>query len=326
MRRAPRQRAGFQRSRMRVLTVCLVLILAAATLFAAYRHLQRNSYDALMGAAEELYAQEQYGPAYKAYKNTVVRYPDKFAPLLGAARSAEHGGRLEEAIGAYRSILDFLANSPFAPPLSLTSALYEIGRLHSLLKLWDKAEESFNASVEADSANYAAHFALGGVLEERGRLPEALTAYKNALGVSPSSEAAQDAVKRVSLILSPPPSSQVKTAEDVKRKYDEALRGGIAALERRSYRDASQFFAEALAVRSADADAWVGFAEARAGLGDTSGAITSLERALEREPEHASAKSRLDELRKEKNKKTPPSKPERGTRSLRRKVIFPFYT
>jgi tetratricopeptide (TPR) repeat protein len=314
---------------MRVFTVCLVLILAAATLFAAYRHLRRNSYDALMGAAEELCAQEQYGPAYEAYKNAAVRYPDKFAPLLGAARSAERGERLEDAIEAYRSILDFLAHSPFVPivpTLSLTSVLYEIGRLHSLLKLWDKAEESFKASVEADSANYAAHFALGSVLEERGRLLEALTAYKNALGVSPSSEAAQDAVKRVSLILSPPPSSQVKTAEDVKRKYDEALRGGIAALERRSYRDASQFFAEALAVRSADADAWVGFAEARAGLGDTSGAITSLERALEREPGHTSAKSRLDELRKEKGKKTPLLKPERGARSLHRKTIFPFYT
>jgi tetratricopeptide (TPR) repeat protein len=282
---------------MRVLTVLLVLTLVTATAFAAYRHLRRNSYSALMNAAEEFYLEAQYEPAYEAYQDVAARYPGKTEPLQGAAHSAERAGQLEDAVRAYRSILSVTPRFPSEAALPLTLVLYETGRLYSLLKLWDKAVESFRGSVEADSANYTAHFALGGALEEQGKLAEALTAYRNALGVSPSSETAQDAVKRVSQLLSPPPP--LKAAEDAKRKYDEAVRGGIAALERKSYRDASQFFAEALAVRSDDADAWVGFADARAELGDAPGAIKSLERALEREPNHVAAKSRLDELRKE---------------------------
>jgi tetratricopeptide (TPR) repeat protein len=199
MRRALRKRAGFRGSRGRVFALVLFLILAAGTLFAGYRHSRRNSYDALMNEAAELYGQERYTPAYEVYQNAASRYPGRDEPLLGAARSAERAGRLEEAIEAYDALL---GRFPSGATISRSAVFFEIGRLYSVLKVWNKACENLENAVTADATNYDAYFALGGALEEQGKLEEAARAYRHALDLSPSSNAARDAVKRISLLLS----------------------------------------------------------------------------------------------------------------------------
>jgi tetratricopeptide (TPR) repeat protein len=95
----------------------------------------------------------------------------------------------------------------------------------------------------------------------------------------------------------PDPETVEKTLRE--RQYEHSLRMGGVALELSRYDEASRHFADALNVRSDDAGAWTFFAEARAGLGDVSGAIQSLRRALERDPALESAKIRLSDLEKE---------------------------
>jgi hypothetical protein len=81
------------------------------------------------------------------------------------------------------------------------------------------------------------------------------------------------------------------------QKYAESVQVGNVALRLKRYDEASQRFAEALAIRSDDVGAWLGFADAREGLGDLAGAIRSCERVLERESDNPDAQARLVVLR-----------------------------
>jgi tetratricopeptide (TPR) repeat protein len=101
--------------------------------------------------------------------------------------------------------------------------------------------------------------------------------------------------------------------------YVSAFLSGAEALDDKHYEAASKYFAEALSIQSDDAVVWVGFAEARAHLGDSSGAITSLERALERDPGNEEAKSKLDAIIAERNAQN--KKPARRSTSRPRSFI-----
>ncbi|MDR2178972.1 MAG: tetratricopeptide repeat protein [Synergistaceae bacterium] len=318
-RSASYKRSGFRGNRGRFLAFCIFVLFLVGTVFAAYRHLQRNSYASLLEGAKTLYDQEQYEPALAAYKQTSERYPRKVEPLLGMAHAAERVGRVEEAIMAYRASLELF---PASAAPSRSGIFYEIGRLYSTLKVWDRAQENFQEAVAVDSTHYGAYFALGGVLEEQGKPEEAIRAYKQALDLSPSSDAAQEAIRRVSLLL---PSAEPKQDQDslAEQKYEHSVQVGSVALELKHYEEASRYFSEALAIRSDDAKVWVGFADSRVNLGDTAGAIKSLERALERDPDHDGAKSKLSklkegQLKEGQNKKKTPSRPRKTPRSTPR--------
>jgi tetratricopeptide (TPR) repeat protein len=211
-------------------------------------------------------------------------------------------GRVDDAVTAYRMCAE---RFPASAAQSRSGVFYEIGRLYASKRAWDKAQESFEEAIAADAANYVAYFALGGAFEEQDRLDRALTSYKQALDISPSSDAAQEAIKRVSLVVSAREEAEKNAL--AARSYDQALKNGTDALEGKRYDEASRYFSDALAIRSDDANAWAGFAEARANLGDSAGAIKSLERALERDPEHQGAKSKLAAIEEAQKKK--------GTRS-----------
>ena len=308
------KRSGFRGNRGCFLALCVLALFLIGTTVAAYRHLQRNSYASLMGGAKTLYDQEQYEPAFDAYKQASDRYPDRVEPLLGMAHSAERVGRVEEAIMTYRASLGLF---PAGAAPSRSGIFYEIGRLYSALKAWDRAQENFQEAVAEDSTNYNAYFALGGALEEQDKPEEAIKAYKQALDLSPSSDAAQEAIRRTSLLLLPAESGKDQDSL-AEQKYGHAIQVGNVALELKHYAEASRYFSEALAIRSDDADIWVGFADARANLGDAAGAIKSLERALEQDPAHGDAKSKLAELKEAQNKKKSPSRSRKTPRSAPR--------
>jgi tetratricopeptide (TPR) repeat protein len=285
------KRGGLRKSRGRFFTLCIVVVIIVCTATALYRNVRRNSFDMMMDKARGLYAQEQYAASYEAYGEASLEYPERVEPLLGKAHSAERMGRADDAITAYRSSLEHF---PSDAAHSRSSAFYEIGRLYSTLKAWDKAQESFEKAIVADAANYGAYFSLGNSLEEQDQPDRALAAYKRALELSPSSDAAGEAVRRTSLVLSA--REEKERHEIAERGYAQAVLSGDVALGGKRYDEASRYFSEALAVRSNDAVAWTGFAEARFRLGDTAGAIKSLERALERDPDHEPAKSKLAEI------------------------------
>jgi tetratricopeptide (TPR) repeat protein len=200
---------------------------------------------------------------------------------------------------------------------SRSNVFYEIGRLSFALQKWDEAQKNFEEAIAADGVNYAAYFTLGNSFEEQNQFDKALAAYKRVLELSPASGAAEEAMKRVTLIL----AFKKEEEKNVEREtmYVSAFLSGAEALDDKHYEAASKYFAEALAIRSDDAVVWVGFAEARAHLGDSSGAITSLERALERDPGNEEAKSKLDAIIAERNAQN--KKPARRSTSRPRSFI-----
>ncbi len=315
------RRPGFRGNRGRLFTLCILVILIAGTVFALWRHMRRNSLDALMTEADDLYRQERYEPAFEVYSRAASGYPTRIEPLLGMAHSAERMGRIETAIHAYSSVSEVL---PPDATGARSSTFCETGRLYSVLKSWDKAQEYFEKAVDLDATNYNAFFALGNALEEQDKPEKALSNYKRALDLSPSSDAASKAVKRITDRLNAEKKNAADAAAEA-QKYGQAVQTGNVALGLKRYDEASQRFAEALAIRSDDDAVWVGFADAREGLGDTAGAIKSLERALERNPKNADARTKLDALTKAGEKKSPPAKkpqqPPKKSRSAPRGAI-----
>lgn len=303
------RRPGFRGNRGRLFTLCILLILVAGTAFALWKHMQRNSLDALMADADDLYQQERYESAFEVYSHAASSYPARIEPLVGMAHSAERMGHIETAIQAYASVVGAL---PPDATGARSSAFYETGRLYSILRNRDQAQEYFEKAVDLDPTNYSSFFALGNVLEELDEPEKALPNYKRALDLSPSSDAAAQAVKRITDQLNADKKAAADAAADA-QKYGQAIQTGNVALGLKQYGEASQRFAEALAIRSDDATAWVGFADAREGLGDTSGAIKSLERALERDPKNSDARTKLDALTKTVEKKNPPAKKNTAT-------------
>ena len=294
------KRSGFRKDHVRLLTLCALAIIIIGTAIALYRNMQRGSYGAMMARAQELFGQEQYTDALEAFHETSRRHPDRIEPLLGIAHSAERMGRVEEAITAYRLSME---RFPADAAHLRSKTFYEIGRLYAMLKAWEEAQESFERAVAADAANFSAYFSLGNSLEQQNQPDMALLAYMQALDLSPSSDAAREAVRRVSLALSA--REEIEQAALVEQQFQQAIQSGRIALGDARFREASDYFAKALAIRSDDASAWVGFGEARFRLGDTVGAVRSMERALERNPEYERAKSRLAEIEAQNRRNTP---------------------
>jgi len=280
-----------RKNQRRFVTLCVLAIIVIGAATALYRYMHRSSYDVMMSGAHDLYEQRQYPQAFEAYNKASQRYPGRVEPILGTAHAAGRIGRVGDAIAAYRLCLE---RFPADAADLRSNVFYETGLLHVTLKAWDKAQESFEAAIAANAENYGAYFSLGDSLEAQNQVDKAILAYKQALDLNPSSDAAREAVKRTSLIL----SSIEKIDNDavLMRKYEQALISGDVALVDERFREASNYFAEAIAIHSDDVRAWVGFGEARFKLGDTVGAVKYLERALEREPENERAKSRLAEI------------------------------
>jgi tetratricopeptide (TPR) repeat protein len=312
-----KRRIGFQRSGGRIFTFCIILVIIAGTLFAAVRHARRNSYDVLMVQAQAQYEEKQYQSAFEIYKQASERNNGRVEPVLGMARSAEGLEKFEQAIDIYHSGMELL---PFDAASFRAVLLCERGRLYVALKDWESAQENFEAASALDATNFNAWYSLGSVLEERGRLQEALPAYRHARDVSPSAAAAREAVERVSAKLVPP---EEDPSVRQTRQYSEAVQVGTVALGLKNYTEASKRFAEALVIRSDDAVAWLGFADARQGLGDLAGAVSSCERVLEKDPNNAAARVKLAGLRekaREGGGKKPPQpnrRPRRAPRSFR---------
>jgi len=97
--------------------------------------------------------------------------------LIAAARQASSAGRLEEARTAYEKAIAATPDS---------AVLYrELGTVERRLGNTTGALEQFNRAVALDSTDAIALAQTGEILEERGDLAGAETAYRNAHGADP---------------------------------------------------------------------------------------------------------------------------------------------
>ena len=310
MRRAAREAARREEApkrRTRLIALAAAAILLLGTAFALYRHIQRNSQSFIAQEAQALYDAERYDEAIASYQRGFERYPDSPDFLLGLARSSEKAGQTEQSLTAWRLYLNQI---PEAETAHRSQALYEIGRLYALTRMPDKAIESLIQASNLDATHYDTSFVLGRLLEEQNRPAEALSAYRRALELRPSSSEAADAVKRVAGLIAPSPQPE---SDDSGREYARHLEVGTVALNLKRYDDALSHFNQALSIKSDDERPWLGAAGAYQGKGQNAEALKFLQDAQKSVSRSVTLEAKIDEL-EQSLKKTAPLAPEKRRR------------
>ena len=304
---ARREEAPKRRTRLIALAATTVLLLGTA--FALYRHIQRNSKSFIAQEGQGLYDEERYDEAMASYQRGFERYPDSPDFLLGLARSSEKAGQTEQSLTAWRLYLNQIPEDKAA---NRSQALYEIGRLYALTRMPDKAIESLIQASNLDATHYDTSFVLGRLLEEQNRPAEALSAYRRALELRPSSPEAADAVKRVAGLIAPSPQPE---ADDSGREYARHLEVGTVALNLKRYDDALSHFNQALSIKSDDERPWLGAAGAYQGKGQNAEALKFLQDAQKSVSRSVTLEAKIDELEQSLKKAAPPAPAKRRRRT-----------
>lgn len=160
-------------------------------------------------SAYEAYRAGDYAQAEADYRFVLVHKPDNRDALLGIAALAVSNGRLDEAFGLYRRVLEINPGDPVA--LAALTALQEesdplvgenrlrqllaadpdapylhfaLGNLHAAQGQWSEAQQAYFDAYRRDSENgdYAYNLAVG--LDHLGQRQAALRYYRRALEVA----------------------------------------------------------------------------------------------------------------------------------------------
>ena len=111
--------------------------------------------------------------AEDCYRKNLEFAPDHLGSLAFLSKLLKDTGRIEEAISHYHRILVLLPeNSGWLN--SLGSALMSKGD-------WDEAERYLRKAIACDASYGPAHFNLGNLLKDKGRIAEARDSYAAAL-------------------------------------------------------------------------------------------------------------------------------------------------
>jgi tetratricopeptide (TPR) repeat protein len=110
-------------------------------------------------------------------RNQVLRVRESEAWFQKGLELEETGAPVEEAVDAYRKVLDL---NPGA-----AGALVNLGTIYYRLRKFGEAEKYYGQAVEADPEYPLAEFNLGNLYDEQGRMKEAFEHYRRALALNP---------------------------------------------------------------------------------------------------------------------------------------------
>ncbi|MDR2175321.1 MAG: tetratricopeptide repeat protein [Synergistaceae bacterium] len=170
--------SGFRAKYGRFAAAGVAVFLIAGTIFLTYNHLRRNSYGFLMENAKMLYDRRMYEESLRAYREVSLMYPDRVDPFLGVALASERTGRFEEAIEAYKCVLDLEPFYNFAQ-----DELTRISRVSEEAGKEEDGEENFSAGGDADAQKYDHAVQMGKIALLEGSYGEASRHFSDALAL-----------------------------------------------------------------------------------------------------------------------------------------------
>jgi Flp pilus assembly protein TadD len=216
---------------------------------------------------------------------------ETIAAAVEAARRLRSAGRLDDAVRAYRAILN---QNP-----SVIEALNGLGIALAQLGRFDEAAATFRTTIEKAPNHPEAHNNLGNALSRCGRLDDAIEAYRSAIRFRPAYETAQVNLGMALLRADRPKDAEValRSALLVFPQSADAHYGLGTALRRQEKNaEAAEAFASTIRLRPNSAEAHNDLGDALHALGNGAGAEAEYREAIRLRPTYAEAHTNLGVL------------------------------
>ncbi len=214
--------------------------------------------------------------------------PIKILELLKTAIEAHQAGRVDEAEGTYRKILDIDPGQ--------ASANHFLGVIAHRAGRGAEAVELIATAVEAEPANPSFHFDLGNVLKALGRLDDAADSHREAIRLKPDMAEAHTSLGLVLDLQGRAEEAAACHREAIRLKPDYAQAHdnlGCSLQELGLLADAVASYGEAIRLEPEFANAHYNLGTARLEMGLAADAAACFEAAANRDPGHIRALGNL---------------------------------
>jgi tetratricopeptide (TPR) repeat protein len=246
------------------------------------------------GKLGELYhAYSLLAAARDCYLNANLLAPKDFRWIYLLAKLDQQDGRFDDAVRRYR-VARTLRPDYVAVPVNLGNIFLELNRL-------DEARASFNAALEIDKNNAAAHYGLGQVAASQRNYAEAVDHFEKTLARVPGANRIHYSLamayrglgdaEKAKAHLAQQGSVGVRVADPLVDGLRDLITGervylarGKVAFEARRYADAVIEFRKAVAAKPDSVTARINLGAALTQVGDVDGAIQQFEKALRLDP------------------------------------------
>jgi tetratricopeptide (TPR) repeat protein len=274
---------------------------AAETAFREAAAAAPESFMPLLGLADALWRQGKREPAAEALRQAMAVAPDSRAPRQAWARFLAASGQIDEAIAAYRALIEGDAEAVSAR-IDLADLLVTVKRDPAA------AEPLYRAALAREPDHGGARYALGNALMLLGRLDEARQEIRTAMAASPGNPLPPYLLGQVELRAGAPDAALAAFDQAIAaapRFMPGHLARGDVLLARRDGAAAREAFRRALEIVPESVPALIGLGQANQVLGETAEAEEAYRRALARDPDAAIALNNLAWLLAEQGRDLP---------------------
>jgi tetratricopeptide (TPR) repeat protein len=265
------------------------VVTAAAIAAGSWLLMGRESAGDLLVKGRELSVAGDYEEALEYYARAAEKDPAMTEALLGLADALERLDRKGEAVDAYYRCLQISRDDP---------AVHErLGFLFLSMSSYENALRSFHESIAGNPSDGRVFAGMGQAYEAREDYSQAVSAYKKALDLGPSSEENEAALKRAEEKLSAQNEEAERRQRDILAK-ENVLRGR-SALDLGDYEDSRNSFLRALGFVPADHDALMGLGDLNRAGGNLEAAAEYYRAALLFHPDSPLASGALERVEKD---------------------------
>lgn len=246
--------------------------------------------EAYSNKGNALQGQDRLDEAIAAYQRAVALRPDYAEAHNNMGNVLKDQGKLDEAIAAFAQALQIFPG--------YAEAHNNMGVTLQAQGDRDAAQAAYERALAFKPSYAQAYLNIGNLLKEQGLFDAALLAYQCAIEIKPNYA---EAYNNLGIILKDQREfdaavAALRCAVDFRPDYADAYNNiGVALQEQDKFDEAIAAYRQALSLRPTFAEAYSNASSAHLIVGDTTGAIDFLSKAIEADPQNA--KYRLSKLR-----------------------------